>query len=46
MFSTPGTGIGLALVKELAGGMDARIDQRNEEPGARFEIRLRAVTIQ
>src|SRR5262249_19761317 len=33
---TAGTGIGLALVRQLAMAMDARIDVRNCEPGAEF----------
>ena len=40
---TPGTGIGLALVKDLASQMDARVDMRNESPGAEFQIIFRAL---
>jgi signal transduction histidine kinase len=35
---TVGTGIGLALVRQLATAMDARIDVRNCEPGAEFRL--------
>jgi signal transduction histidine kinase len=37
---TVGTGIGLALVRQLATAMDARIDVRNCEPGAEFRLLL------
>ena len=37
---TVGTGIGLALVRQLATAMDARIDVRNCEPGAEFRLVL------
>lgn len=42
---TSGTGIGLALVRELGLAMDARIDVRNCEPGAELRLRFPAVTI-
>jgi signal transduction histidine kinase len=35
---TVGTGIGLALVRQLAAAMDARVDVRNCEPGAEFRL--------
>lgn len=35
---TSGTGIGLALVRELAARMHARIDYRSCEPGAEFQV--------
>jgi signal transduction histidine kinase len=35
---TVGTGIGLALVRQLATAMDARVDVRNREPGAEFRV--------
>ena len=35
---TVGTGIGLALVRQLAMAMEARIDVRNCEPGAEFRL--------
>jgi signal transduction histidine kinase len=35
---TVGTGIGLALVRQLAAGMGARVDVRNCEPGAEFRL--------
>jgi two-component system phosphate regulon sensor histidine kinase PhoR len=35
---TVGTGIGLALVRQLASAMSARIDVRNCEPGAEFRL--------
>ena len=38
-----GTGIGLALVKELATEMNATIDVKNMEPGAEFVVRFDAV---
>ena len=34
------TGIGLALVQQLADAMKARIEVSNAEPGARFVLRL------
>jgi signal transduction histidine kinase len=37
---TVGTGIGLALVQQLAAAMGARIDLRNCEPGAEFRLAL------
>ena len=36
--STQGTGIGLALVRELAGAMNARMQVINRRPGAEFRI--------
>jgi two-component system, OmpR family, phosphate regulon sensor histidine kinase PhoR len=35
---TVGTGIGLALVRQLAAAMGARVDVRNCEPGAEFRL--------
>lgn len=35
---TAGTGIGLALVRELAGATGGRVDVRNREPGAEFRV--------
>jgi signal transduction histidine kinase len=35
---TVGTGIGLALVRQLVAEMDARVDVINREPGAEFRI--------
>ena len=37
---TVGTGIGLALVSELAGQMGGKIDVINREPGAEFRLTL------
>ena len=37
---TVGTGIGLALIRQLAAAMDARVDVRNCEPGAEFRLHL------
>jgi len=37
---TVGTGIGLALVRQLAAAMGARVDARNCEPGAEFRVEL------
>ncbi|HUQ53870.1 MAG TPA: HAMP domain-containing sensor histidine kinase [Gammaproteobacteria bacterium] len=37
---TVGTGIGLALVRQLAAAMDARVDVRNCEPGAEFRLQF------
>jgi signal transduction histidine kinase len=37
---TVGTGIGLALVRQLAGAMGARVDVRNCEPGAEFRLQF------
>jgi len=41
--ATPGTGIGLALVKELANKMQAEIDFCNHQPGAEFRLMFRPV---
>ncbi len=35
---TVGTGIGLALVRQLAQLMDAKVDVVNKEPGVEFAI--------
>jgi len=40
---TVGTGIGLALVRELAIAMDATVDVVNRDPGAEFRLCLPAV---
>lgn len=37
---TVGTGIGLALARQLARAMRGELDVRNREPGAEFELRL------
>jgi signal transduction histidine kinase len=37
---TVGTGIGLSLVNELVTAMGGRVDVRNAEPGAEFQVRL------
>jgi signal transduction histidine kinase len=37
---TPGTGIGLALVRELAAAMKGRVDVRNVNPGAEVTLQL------
>ncbi len=39
---TVGTGIGLALVRQLAAAMGARVDVRNCEPGAEFRVHFPA----
>jgi signal transduction histidine kinase len=39
---TVGTGIGLALVKQLTEAMGGRVDARNAEPGAEFTVTLAA----
>ncbi|WP_089938071.1 sensor histidine kinase [Candidatus Entotheonella palauensis] len=39
--ATPGTGIGLALVKELANKMHADVDVCNHQPGAEFRVMFR-----
>jgi len=39
---TVGTGIGLALVLQLAAAMSARVDVRNCEPGAEFRLQFPA----
>ena len=41
---TVGTGIGLALVSQLAGAMRAEVDVVNCEPGAEFRIRFPTVS--
>lgn len=38
---TVGTGIGLALVRQLARAMDGEVDVINREPGAEFQLTLR-----
>lgn len=38
--ATVGTGIGLALVRELARGMGATVDVSNRDPGAEFALTL------
>jgi signal transduction histidine kinase len=40
---TVGTGIGLALVQQLASAMRAEVDVVNCEPGAEFRIRFGAL---
>ena len=40
---TVGTGIGLALVRQLANAMHAEVDVVNAEPGAEFRIRFAGV---
>lgn len=40
----PGTGIGLALVVQLAGRMQAKIDLLNRQPGVEFQVKLPVVT--
>jgi signal transduction histidine kinase len=37
---TVGTGIGLALVRQLADAMHGAVDVRNREPGAEFRLRF------
>ncbi|MBD8527812.1 sensor histidine kinase [Pseudomarimonas arenosa] len=39
-----GTGIGLALARQLAVAMRGELDVRNREPGAEFELRLPLLT--
>jgi signal transduction histidine kinase len=39
---TVGTGIGLALVQQLAAAMGALVDVRNCEPGAEFRLQIAA----
>jgi signal transduction histidine kinase len=41
---TVGTGIGLALVRELTTAMSGRVDVRNCEPGAEFRLSFPAAT--
>jgi signal transduction histidine kinase len=40
---TVGTGIGLALVHQLARAMDAQVDVVNREPGAEFRLKIDAI---
>ncbi|MGR8935067.1 MAG: sensor histidine kinase [Gammaproteobacteria bacterium] len=40
----PGTGIGLALVAQLAARMQAKIDVLNREPGVEFQLKLPLAT--
>ncbi len=42
-WAAPGTGIGLALVKELAHKMQADIDVRHHQPGTEFRVTFRPV---
>jgi signal transduction histidine kinase len=37
---TVGTGIGLALVRQLAAAMNAEVDAVNKDPGAAFSLRM------
>jgi signal transduction histidine kinase len=37
---TVGTGIGLALVRQLAAAMNAEVDAVNKDPGAAFRLRM------
>jgi signal transduction histidine kinase len=39
--TTPGTGIGLALVKQLVNTMHAEVDLKNHQPGAEFLVKFR-----
>ncbi len=39
--TTPGTGIGLALVKELAAKMSAEVDLESKDPGLELTVRFR-----
>jgi signal transduction histidine kinase len=41
---TVGTGIGLALVQQLASAMQAEVDVVNCEPGAEFRLRFKQAT--
>ncbi len=38
--TTPGTGIGLALVSQLAQGLKANVDLKNQDKGAEFQIKF------
>ncbi len=38
--TTPGTGIGLALVSQLTEKMNAKVDLENKEPGVEFRVRF------
>ena len=38
--TSPGTGIGLALVAQLAESMRARVVVRNKQPGTEFQIKM------
>ena len=42
---TLGTGIGLALVRQLAQAMDGQVDVVNKEPGAEFIVRFPAESV-
>ena len=42
--ATRGTGIGLALVKMLVDGMDAKVEVENRDPGAEFSLILKTQT--
>ncbi|MFN8391040.1 MAG: HAMP domain-containing sensor histidine kinase [Bdellovibrionota bacterium] len=44
--STPGTGIGLALVNELATKMNASVDLKNHSPGAEFLVKFPATRVE
>lgn len=42
--TTAGTGIGLALVKQLVTAMGGRVDVRNQDPGAEFRLEFPLVS--
>ena len=42
---TPGTGIGLSLVKNLCATMNVRIEVRNAEPGFEFTMHFPKLAI-
>ena len=41
---TVGTGIGLALVHQLVGAMNGKVDVRNRDPGAEFRVSFPLIT--
>jgi signal transduction histidine kinase len=42
--TTAGTGIGLALVKQLVAAMSGRVDVKNQNPGAEFRLTFPTTT--
>jgi len=44
ILETVGTGVGLALVQQLAASMNGQVDVVNAEPGAEFRVSFPVIT--